>query len=128
MPFVPPRAPALPPRPGRSTGPVLSVGRRVFVNCPGNLRGRVMLMDEAGRAATSSLVDGTEVEIVAWRPRGAGGTRYRVHTTHDDLDGWLPADNLRPTPGPAPERAEPAPRSTVAPASGDGGRKFGQRR
>jgi hypothetical protein len=75
---------------------VLSVGRRVFVNASsrGASGDRVALMDEAGTTICGTLADGAEVEILAWRPRGATGPRYRVHS-EDGRDGWLPAENLR---------------------------------
>jgi hypothetical protein len=128
MRFTPSRSPAASGRPARSTGPVLSVGRRVFVNCPTSPGRRVTLTDAAGKAATESLADGAEVEILAWRPRGAGGTRYHVQSTRGELHGWLAADNLRaarqaeaPPAAPAPPRQEPAEKPEPA------GRKFGQR-
>ncbi len=133
MPFIPPRSPMPTGRSSRSSGPVLSVGRRVFVNCPRERSGRVVLTDDAGRTAPHSLADGAEVEIVAWRPRGSGGTRYRVHATRDGLEGWLSVDDLRPTARPAaaavaagaPDAA--AARGPARPEPKDPGRKFGQR-
>src|SRR5262249_58845287 len=47
------------------------------------------------RPPGKDLADGTEVEILAWRPRGFHGTRYRVRATRDGLEGWLAVDNLR---------------------------------
>jgi hypothetical protein len=111
----------------RSTGPVLSVGRRVFVNSNSRSAGddRVALTDEAGTTVRGTLADGAEVEILAWRPRGATGPRYRVHS-EDGREGWLPADNLRvsvarvlaETPSETPER-RPSPER-------DNRRRFGQ--
>jgi len=115
-------------RPGRV--PVLSVGRKVFVNA----RDGVVLTDEAGRSMSRRLADGVEVEIVAWRPRGGGGTRYRVHSTAGDADGWVLADELRAARHPveiAREATAPAPtRVPSAPPvrAEESGRKFGQRR
>jgi len=118
MPFQPPRFPTV--RSGRNSGPLFSVGRRVFVNCPGERSRRVPLTDDAGNSALT-LPDGAEVEILAWRPRGSGSTRYRVHSTDGGAEGWLAADNLRASPAPAapvaslatppagPEPAAPAP-------------------
>jgi hypothetical protein len=118
MPFQPPRFPSL--RPLRGTGPLFSVGRRVFVNCPGKDRGGVPLMDDAGHSAVQSLPDGAEVEILAWRPRGAGSTRYRVHATRDGVEGWLAADHLRASvvPTPPAELTAPMPPRPVAPPAG----------
>lgn len=127
MRFTSSRSPGPGGRPAGSTTPVLPVGRRVFVNCPTSPGGRVTLTDGAGRAATRSLADGAEVEILAWQPRGAGGTRYHVQSTCDELQGWVAAHNLRaarqpaaPAP-PAPPRPQPVARPEPA------GRKFGQR-
>jgi hypothetical protein len=69
----------------------------------------VVLTDHAGVDCSSSLVAGTEVEILAWQPRGSSGTRYRVRSTRDGLEGWLAAGNLRRPPSPvAPKRSKPA--------------------
>src|SRR5437867_4205120 len=92
MSFQPPRFPAA--RPARASTPVLSVGRRVFVNCSRDER-CVALTDALGKGGAASLPDGAEVEILAWRPRGPGGARYQVHSTRDGVEGWLSADHLR---------------------------------
>lgn len=126
MPFVPPRSPMPTSRSSRSSGPVLSVGRRVFVNCPRDRHSRVVLLDDAGRTTTSGLADGAEVEILAWKPRGSGGPRYRVHSTQGGLEGWLGGDDLRSTARPPDPNAEPA-RTAARPDAKDTGRKFGQR-
>ena len=109
---------------------MLSVGRRVFVNG----RDGVVLTDEAGRSVAHRLADGAEVEILAWRPRGAA-TRYRIQSTSGDTEGWVAADELRPArhpvetatraPAAVPSAAPPTARSVRA---DEGGRKFGQRR
>jgi hypothetical protein len=93
-------------RPWR-TGTVWAVGRRVFVHCPsGNTRAVRLTTSEDGDDPAGSLVDGSEVEVVAWRPRGAAGTRYRVRGS-DGLTGWLSTTELRGTmvapPPPPPE-------------------------
>jgi len=111
--------------PARST-PVMAVGQRVFVNCAGNRSGAVTLADVSGEVLSAvHLADGIAVEVVAWRPRGASDTRYRVRAPHG-ADGWLPAENLRPAlvPLSPPETPTPAQATTVADASG---RRFGQR-
>lgn len=107
----------------RST-PVMAVGQRVFVNCPGNRSGSVILGDASGKILSAvHLADGVEVEVIAWRP-GWSDARYRVRASADGADGWLPADNLRralvPLPEPAPPKAQEAP---VAETSR---RRFGQ--
>ena len=111
---------------------VFAVGRRVYVACSREHSPQVALKDEAGHVARSNLSDGTEVEILAWRPRGFGETRYHVRSTGTGLEGWLAVDNLRSTQAavaPPDETAQPA----VGPDSRRGagvavpGRRFGQR-
>lgn len=75
---------------------VLAVGATVFVNCaPGDTA--VVLTDDAGLPISSGLMDGSEVQVLAWRPRGAAGTRYRVRVRRDGADGWVGARQLRAT-------------------------------
>jgi hypothetical protein len=112
---------------------VIAVGQRVFVNCPGDRTGTVLLEDESGKIpSTVHLTDGVVVEVVAWRPRGTGDARYRVRRASDGADGWVNGDSLRktavpdpvaPQPAPAPEAATPRARSF----GDDGARPFGQR-
>ena len=127
MPLRPPSSPRPSPQPRRARA-VLSVGRRLFINCPGVPRS-VALTDDAGRSI-SALADGAEVEIVAWRPRGGSGTRYRVRSTRDRCEGWLAAEELRPALTPAPPAAsDSVPRGEAPIATReDVPRKFGQRR
>ena len=112
---------------------VFAVGRRVYVACPGNRAARVALSDDPGVNALASVTDGTEVEILAWRPLGSAGTRYRVRSTRDGLEGWLAVGNLRGTLVPeAPAPARPAPSVTASAPhrveqSGTSGRRFSQR-
>jgi hypothetical protein len=74
----------------------LAVGQVVFVNCrPGDVA--VTLTDEAGDPISSIINDGVEVQVLAWRPRGSAGTRYRVRVGRDGADGWLAARQLRAT-------------------------------
>ena len=104
---------------------ILSVGRRAYDNC----RGRIALAEDDGRTSPNSLPDGAEVEVLAWRPLGARGTRYSVRAQQDGHEGWLAADALRQTVAPVP--AEPAATEKPAalrPAVQDTHRKFGQRR
>ncbi len=113
MPLLPPRARNIPPRPGRDTGPVLAVGGRALVASPSNA---APLTDETGHRPAGSLSDGSTVEILAWRPRGAGGTRYKVRST-DGTEGWLAADRLRAIPRPVtPARLPPTPVPSARPA------------
>jgi hypothetical protein len=87
----------------------------------------VVLADQHGKDLRSAvrLADGVEVEVVAWRPRVAGGAHYRVRAPSSGADGWLPAVNLRnaliPTPAPEP----PAPQQAAVIDPGE--RPFGQR-
>jgi hypothetical protein len=94
-----------------SGAPVFAVGRRVFVHC--EQRGPLVLDDENGHASHATLADGVEVEVIAWRPRGVSGTRYRIRAGADGVDGWVHASNLRttlaPPPAPAPAIATPEP-------------------
>jgi hypothetical protein len=124
MPLIP-RTTAPPSKARAAT--ILSVGRRAYVNC----RGRVALAHDDGRLSENSLADGAEVEIMAWRPRGAGGTRYRVHARQEGHEGWLAADSLRQTAAPVAKEPPPRAASPVAapprPLMRDTHRKFGQR-
>ena len=80
---------------GRSTAGVFAIGRRVFVASPTAHVPGVTLTDDTGATACGKLRDGTEVEIVAWRPRGSQGTRYLVRSPSKGIEGWLGAGDLR---------------------------------
>src|SRR5258706_6162281 len=81
-------------RPPSPSLPVLAVGQRVFVNTVGEHSGSVALGDVSGKVLSAMyLVDGTEVQVVAWRPNGRSNTRYRVQSS-EGADGWLAAENL----------------------------------
>ncbi len=83
-------------------------------------------MDDAGGTGTQRLTDGDEVEILAWRPRGAGGPRYRVQSRKHGLEGWISAEHLRTLARQAP--AAPAAAGAPSPkVAGDEPPKFGQR-
>jgi hypothetical protein len=73
--------------------PVFAIGRRVRVACPVNSARRVTLTDDLGTNMVGTLSDGSEVEILAWRPLG-GGTRYQVRATRNNLEGWLAVGDL----------------------------------
>jgi hypothetical protein len=111
-------------RPSRATGSILPVGRWVFVHCPTNPGKAVELTDDAGCGSGAMLTDGTEVEIVAWRPRGASGTRYRVQGKDHGVQGWLGGDNLRApvpvTPPKSPVAAAPVAAKKAIPAKPGG--------
>src|SRR5215831_5026941 len=96
----------------RTRESVFAVGRRVYVACVGERLAHVTLTDEGGADARTVLADGTEVEILAWRPRGSRGTRYRVRATRDGREGWLAVDNLRSTPSAGSAPIAPAPAAT----------------
>jgi hypothetical protein len=106
------------PPPGVKDRPALAVGSRAVVAARNGGRGAVTLTDDTGSRDIATIADGTEVEVVAWRPRRGGDTRYRVMPTGGGPEGWLGASDLKPrqvvTP---PKRVEvqappsPAPRS-----------------
>jgi hypothetical protein len=100
-------------RTSRDMGPVFAIGRRAFVNCPEGGEGRISLLDEAGTAVVDSLLDGTEVEIVAWKPRGTA-TRYFVRVTSRETTGWVGVAQLRSD----REKGSVQPAGKPAPAAG----------
>ena len=105
---------------------VLAIGQRVFVNSPDVPPRPVALGDESGKLFSgASLIDGVEVEVMAWRPRGPSDTRYRVRAA-DGADGWLAAGNLRKSLVPPPSPSSTTPAQMAVPAEGNG-RPFGQR-
>jgi hypothetical protein len=109
---------------------VFAVGRRVYVASEGDGLTHVALTDDAGADARTHLTDGTEVEILAWRPRKFDGTRYRVRVTREGFEGWLAGDNLRSTPVAISAPMEPPAATASVPRAmgpGDAGRRFGQR-
>ena len=96
---------------------VHAVGQRVYVSRTGSAaNAHVDLMNDEGTTVIAALPDGTEVMIVAWKPRGATGTRYCVRCTSNDLEGWLAAANLRRGRTVAPTPVTPAPLPKSAPA------------
>jgi len=99
-----PRSPST----GGNSGPVFGVGRQLFINCPAGREDRAPLHDEKG-AVVGSLIDGTEVEVVAWMPRRAA-TRYLVRAARVERSGWIGVANLRTTrlPRPAEETMKSA--------------------
>ena len=94
-------------RPAVKVPVVLAVGRHVFVNGSLDPSRAVVFTDEYGKIPTTTrLQDGAEVEVLAWRPRGSAGPRYRVRNQANGADGWLGANELRTTANRLP--AEPA--------------------
>jgi hypothetical protein len=127
-----PRGPLRAPAPARIRVAVFPVGRRVYVACADERPARVAMTDEAGTTPLTSLGDGTEVAIIAWRPGWAGATRYRVRATDSGLEGWLPVGNLRSTEAAMPSIPSvlPAPVVGATPLRvgevAESGRRFGQ--
>jgi hypothetical protein len=110
----------------RATQVVLAVGQRAFVHHPGDSPYPVAMTDDQGVPAPAAMRDGDEVEILAWRPRGSTGTRYRVRRHADGAHGWLAATELRRTAvRPAPATAEAS--SQPSPRHYDTHRPFGSR-
>src|SRR5262245_33297204 len=109
---------------------VFAVGRRVYVASAGDGLTHVALTDDAGAEARTQLADGTEVEILAWRPRKLDRTRYRVRVTREGFEGWLAGDNLRSTPVAISAPMEPPASTESVPRAtdpGDARRRFGHR-
>jgi len=87
------------PRREKKNAPVFGVGCRVFVHWPlraGEHRPEpVPLVDTSGKPPGSDLVDGQQVEIVAWRPRSREGLVYQVRRVADGSEWWIGAQYLR---------------------------------
>ena len=121
------------PAPARPRVAVFAVGRRLHVACAADRSERATLTDADDRPLTT-LSDGAEVAILAWRPGWSGNTRYRVRVTDSGLEGWLPVGNLRGTDAASPSATSAPPTSAVPSAPtrgvelGDAGRPFGRRR
>ena len=79
------------PRTWGEAGPVFGIGRQAFLNGGDE---PVPLLDEAGVNVLESFDDGTEVEIIAWQPRGVA-TRYCVRVTTRQTTGWVGVRQLR---------------------------------
>jgi len=125
MSFMRPRS--LPIRPSRKDT-VWPVGSRLYVNCASDENRGVGLTATAddGSVHVMSLTDGVEVEVRAWRPRGAAGTRYCVSACAEGVSGWLASGALRATRVAAPP-AERPPAPPLAPQAAHG-RRFGEGR
>src|SRR5207249_11239010 len=126
------QGPSRGPSPERVRVPVFAVGRRVRVACARESSAGATLTDETGTNVLGSLSDGSEVEILAWRPRGSEGTRYRVRATRNALEGWLGVASLSSPAKPSAlvrgiaVAAPPVP-ALASGKSGDSGRRVGPR-
>ncbi len=87
-----------PPPRAHGDGHVLAVGWRVLVAAPAGRGHRVTLTESDGTTATSTVPDGAEVEILAWRPRRSGSTLYHVQPTGGGTAGWLTGASLKHRP------------------------------
>jgi len=96
-----------PPSRDHGDGNVLAVGWRVRVTSPAGRGHRVSLTDSEGTTTVTTLPDGTEVEILAWRPRRSGATLYRVQPTSGGKEGWLSGASLKAQPAPVPQKVRP---------------------
>ncbi|HYD46927.1 MAG TPA: hypothetical protein VEB21_01200 [Terriglobales bacterium] len=85
--------------------PVYCVGSRAFVNWhssdPSVATKPVPATDPHGKSIETDFVDGDEVEVLAWRPRGREGASYQVRRLRDGNECWLWVDILRTTRQPA---------------------------
>jgi hypothetical protein len=106
-----------PPSRDHGDGNVLAVGWRVRVTSPAGRGHRVSLTDSEGTTTVTTLPDGTEVEILAWRPRRSGATLYRVQPTSGGKEGWLSGSSLKAPPAPAPQKVRPIAAARPQPAS-----------
>jgi hypothetical protein len=70
----------------------------VLVASPAGRGHRVTLTESDGTTAVSTLPDGAEVEILAWRPRRSGSTLYHVQPTGGGTAGWLTGSSLKHRP------------------------------
>ncbi len=90
-------------------GPVLAVGWQAIVTGRAGAASSVVLTDDDGTTPLGTLAAGLEVEILAWRPYGANGTRYRVLSRKGGIEGWIGAASLTASrPLPPPKRPAPA--------------------
>jgi hypothetical protein len=78
--------------------PIFCVGWRAFMNwpqSPGGVPRPVPLTDASGLPLANDLVDGEEVEILAWKPRSREGIAYQVRRLSDGTEWWVSAPLLR---------------------------------
>jgi hypothetical protein len=88
----------------RESGPVYAVGHRVLIEAPAGRVRTVTLMDALDGVACGTVANGAPVEILAWQPAGTNGTRYRVRSASDGIEGWLNGRELRALERPVPAR------------------------
>lgn len=77
---------------------ILAVGRKAFLHLPtsGAVGGDfVPFGRKPGALAGSELVDGQEVEIIAWRPMAPEGLSYQIQRLSDQREWWTRATCLR---------------------------------
>ncbi|HEV7730646.1 MAG TPA: hypothetical protein VGR62_00725 [Candidatus Binatia bacterium] len=79
----------------RERGPIHAVGHRVLVSAGDDAKRVVPLTDAIDGATLGTVAHGGEVEILAWQPFGANGTRYRVLSHSSGIEGWLSARSLQ---------------------------------
>lgn len=91
---------------------IIPIGGRAVIT-PWAGAAAVPLTDENGIASGRELGADVEVEIVAWRPRGLQGRRYRVRSLADGVEGWVDGPQVRALPPPPSPR-----RPTRLPPSG----------
>ena len=92
---------------------MLGVGWRVMVTQAGEPRGPIPLRDPSGNAV-GNVIDGDEVEILAWRPGRSIDPHYRVRSARG-TEGWIDAANLVRKTAPS---APPEPATSKSPAKG----------
>jgi len=111
--------PPLRPRPPSRGDTAFAVGSRALITPTGSNTTAVQLLDEDGMQTPLTLPANVTVVITAWRPRRSAPPRYRV-CTHEKVEGWIDAANLRrppPPPPPAPSIA-----SAVVPVAAKSGK------
>ena len=83
----------------RAAPVVFGVGWRAFVHCPtlpgGEIPRTVPTLDSDGAAADNTLPEGTEVQIVGWRPKSRTGALYQVRLLSDGTEWWILGIHLR---------------------------------
>jgi hypothetical protein len=67
----------------------------VLIAAPAGGPSKVTLMDALATVAHGTIAHGACVEILAWQPAGPLGTRYRVRSSKDGLEGWLSGRQLQ---------------------------------
>lgn len=77
---------------------LIAVGGHAFIDLPHSdtrpLRS-VPMRDEGGQPVDNDLIEGQEVEILAWRPQAREGLAYQVRRLIDGREWWMLARYLR---------------------------------